>query len=63
MSYKTTYTHKGWTLVQVGSNYYSACKGNVRHAVGSIRNGDKADLARRFRQIVDRLEAANESQG
>ncbi len=63
MSYKTAYSYKGWTLVNTGSNYYSACKGNVRHAVGSIRHGDKADLAMRFRKTVDRLEAERENQG
>ena len=57
MSYKTAYSYKGWTLVNTGSNYYSACKGNVRVAVGSIRHGDKADLTRRFRQKVDMMEA------
>lgn len=49
--------YKGWTLVNVGQNYYSACKGNVRHGVGGIRHGDHADLLHRFRKLVDRLEA------
>lgn len=49
-------THKGWTLVQVGQCYYSACKGNRRVGVGSVRHGDWADLVLRFRKKVDELE-------
>lgn len=49
-------THKGWTLVQVGQYYYSACKGNRRVGVGSVRHGDWADLVLRFRKKVDELE-------
>lgn len=57
MSYKTAYKYKGWTLVNTGNNYYSACKGNVRVGIGSIRRGDLADLTRRFREKIDELEA------
>ena len=56
MSYKTTNTYKGWQLVQTGHNYYHACKGNLRVAVGSIRRGDREELTKRFKEIVDGLE-------
>lgn len=56
MSYKTTNTYKGWKLVQTGRNYYHACKGNLRVAVGSIKHGDREELTKRFKSIVDGLE-------
>lgn len=56
MSYKTRHKYKGWTLVEVGHNYYCACKGNFRRAVGSIKRGDKEDLTKRFKAVVDQLE-------
>lgn len=55
MSYKTTSNYKGWKLVETGHNYYHACKGNLRVAVGSIRRGDREELAKRFKKIVDGL--------
>lgn len=56
MSYKTTNTYRGWTLVETGHNYYHACKGNLRVAVGSIRHGDREGLTKRFKEVVDGLE-------
>lgn len=56
MSYRTTNAYKGWQLVETGRNYYHACKGTLRVAVGSIRHGDREDLTKRFKNIVDRLE-------
>lgn len=56
MSYKTTNTYKGWQLVETGHNYYHACKGNLRVVVGSIRHGDREELSKRFKKIVDGLE-------
>ena len=59
MSYMTTYSYKGWILVNTGGTSYSACKGNVRAYVGTIRHGDIADLTRRFRKKVDQIEGRN----
>lgn len=50
------YRHKGYMLVEVGRNYYCACKGSKRVPVGSVKHGDHADLMRRFRKKVDELE-------
>lgn len=52
-----TYRHKGWLLVETGHNYYHACKGNLRVVVGPLRRADFAELVKRFREIVDGLEA------
>lgn len=49
------YTHKGYMLVEVGHNYFCACKGSERVPVGSMRHGDHAELMRRFRKKVDEL--------
>lgn len=62
MSYKTAYKHRDWTLVETGFNYFMACKGNRRVAIGSIRHGDLADLTRRFRKKVDEMEDGNDHQ-
>lgn len=56
MSYKTTNTYKGWKLVETAHNYYHACKSNLRVVVGSIRRGDREELSKRFKKIVDGLE-------
>lgn len=48
--------YKGWVLVEVSANYYSACKGNRRVGIGSVRHGDIASLHSRFRRKVDELE-------
>lgn len=57
MSFNARQTkYKGWTLVEVGRNYYCACKGSVRTAVGSIMHGDREDLFGRFKAKVDELE-------
>lgn len=53
--------YKGWQLVNTGGNYYSACKGNVRAAIGSMHRGDITDLVRRFRKKVDQMEERNVS--
>lgn len=50
------FVHKGWLLVETGHNYYHAIKGRLRVAVGSIKHGDRDELMRRFRSIVDGLE-------
>ena len=57
MSHDTKHEYRGWLLVNTGSNYYSACKDNRRHGIGSIMHGNRADLMRRFRETVDKLEA------
>ena len=56
MSYKTTNTYRGWKLVETAHYYYHACKGSVRVAVGSMRNGDREELTKRFMQVVDKVE-------
>lgn len=56
MSYKTTNTYKGWTLVETGHHYYHACKGNLKVVVGGIKRGDREELSKRFKKIVDGLE-------
>lgn len=56
MSYKTTNDYRGWKLVETSQNYYHACKGSLRVAVGSIRHGDREGLTTRFKKIVDGLE-------
>lgn len=56
MSYKTNGIHKGWRLVETGRNYYHACKGNLRVAVGGIKHGDREELYKRFKAVVDGLE-------
>ena len=57
MSYKSTNTYKGWKLVETAHNYYHACKGSKRVAVGSIRHGDRDELTKRFMAVVDELES------
>lgn len=54
-----TREYRGWTLVLTGNNYYSACRGNRRVGIGAMYHGDRANLARRFRQKVDELEGAS----
>lgn len=49
-------TYKGWKLVETGHNYYHACKGSRRVAVGSQRHGDINDLVERFHRKVDEME-------
>lgn len=56
MSGRGKNTHRGWTLVETGRNYYHACKGPLRVAVGAVRHGDKDELSKRFKRIVDRME-------
>lgn len=56
MSNRGKNKHRGWTLVETGRNYYHACKGPLRVAVGSVRHGDREELSRRFKAIVDSLE-------
>ena len=55
MSFKTTNQYRGWKLVETGHNYYHACKGNLRVAVGSIKHGDREELVKRFKRVVDGL--------
>lgn len=52
-----SYSHRGWLLVETGHGYFSACKGNRRVGVGSIRHGDWAELLARFRRKADEAEA------
>ena len=59
MSFKTTNKYKGWTLVETSHNYFSACKGNLRVPIGSIRRGDREDLTKRFKAVVDKLKGMN----
>lgn len=48
-------TYRGWTLVETGHNYYSACKGPYRIGIGSIKHGDREELKRRFIKVVNQL--------
>lgn len=45
--------HKGFILVETGHNYYHACRGGERIAVGSKRHGDADELWNRMVRIVD----------
>ena len=54
-------THRGWLLVETGHNYYSACKGNLRVGVGSMRHADKGRLVAQFRRKVNELEGDNDA--
>lgn len=45
--------YRGCVLVNVCGNYYVACKGPRRVAVGSQRHGDINDLVNRFHAVVD----------
>lgn len=62
MSYMTQSHYRGWTLINVSSNFYMAVKGNVRLGVGAVRRGDLAELTRRFRRIVDEREERHETE-
>lgn len=53
MSHRTTWTYRGWRLVETGHNYYSACKGAYRISIGSPRHGDLNELTERFKRLVD----------
>lgn len=59
MSFKTTNKYKGWVLVETSHNYFCACKGSLRAPVGSIKRGDREDLTKRFKAVVDQLESVN----
>lgn len=64
MTFKMSSKYRGWTLVETGHRYYHACKGMVRIAVGMLKQGDREDLYRRFKQAVDDFERiGNESEG
>ena len=45
--------YKGWYLVETGHRFYHACRGSLRICVGPLRRGDKEELRKRFRAIVD----------
>ena len=45
--------HKGYILVETGHNYYHACRGTERIAVGSMRHGNREELWNRLVRIVD----------
>lgn len=49
--------HKGFILVETGHNYYHACRGGERVAVGSKRHGDGDELWRRMVRIIDERES------
>ena len=49
-------TYRGFTLVEVGHNYFAACKGPIRINIGSMRRGDRQELCERFMRVIDRLE-------
>jgi len=57
MSFKTTNKYKGWVLVETSRNYFCACKGSFRAPVGSIKRGDREDLTKRFKAVIDQLES------
>lgn len=46
--------YRGFTLVNVGTNYYQACRGSERIPVGAIFHGDYAALQQRFIAAVDK---------
>ena len=56
MSFKSTVNYQGWKLVETAHNYYHACKGSLRVAVGSVKRGDREELTERFKKIVDGME-------
>ena len=45
--------YRGWVLVEVGRNFYQACRGSRRLSVGAVRHGDFREMEERFRTIVD----------
>lgn len=56
MSFRSITSYKGWKLVETAHNYYHACKGSFRVAVGSIKHGNKEELTQRFKKVVDGME-------
>ena len=56
MAFKASNKHRGWTLVETGHHYYHACRGNERIPVGLLRRGDREDLCKRFKRVVDERE-------
>ena len=56
MAFKASNKHRGWTLVETGHRYYHAYKGSRRVLVGLLKRGDKEELCKRFKRIVDEME-------